>query len=91
MQQQPSSHRSAACADPSSGQGICQRRHHRERLCPGGVSTDMWGEIDRPFAEITAPRSAPEDVAAFVAYMAGPDADYMTGQTPLIDGGLVYR
>ena len=33
----------------------------------------------------------PEDVAAFVAYLASPDADYMTGQTPLIDGGLVYR
>ena len=23
--------------------------------------------------------------------LAGPDADYMTGQAPLIDGGLVYR
>lgn len=33
----------------------------------------------------------PEDVAAFVAYLASPDADYMTGQTPLIDGGMVYR
>lgn len=33
----------------------------------------------------------PEDVAAFVAYLAGPDSDYMTGQAPLIDGGLVYR
>ncbi len=33
----------------------------------------------------------PDDVAAFVAYLASPDADYMTGQTPLIDGGLVYR
>lgn len=33
----------------------------------------------------------PEDVAAFVAYLAGPDADYMTGQAPIIDGGLVYR
>jgi meso-butanediol dehydrogenase/(S,S)-butanediol dehydrogenase/diacetyl reductase len=33
----------------------------------------------------------PEDVAGFVAYLAGPDADYMTGQAPLIDGGLVYR
>ena len=31
----------------------------------------------------------PEDVAAFVSYLAGPD--YMTGQAPLIDGGLVYR
>lgn len=33
----------------------------------------------------------PEDVAGLVAYLAGPDADYMTGQSPLIDGGLVYR
>ncbi len=33
----------------------------------------------------------PEDVAGFVAYLAGPDADYMTGQAVMIDGGLVYR
>ncbi|BBX91289.1 acetoin reductase [Mycolicibacterium boenickei] len=33
----------------------------------------------------------PEDVAGFVAYLSGPDADYMTGQAGLIDGGLVYR
>ncbi len=33
----------------------------------------------------------PEDVAGFVAFLAGPDSDYMTGQAPLIDGGLVYR
>lgn len=33
----------------------------------------------------------PEDVAAFVSFLAGPDADYMTGQAPLIDGGMVYR
>ena len=33
----------------------------------------------------------PEDVAAFVSYLAGSDSDYMTGQAPMIDGGLVYR
>ncbi|AEF42659.1 acetoin reductase [Hoyosella subflava] len=33
----------------------------------------------------------PEDVAGFVSYLAGPDSDYMTGQSPMIDGGLVYR
>jgi meso-butanediol dehydrogenase/(S,S)-butanediol dehydrogenase/diacetyl reductase len=33
----------------------------------------------------------PEDVAAFVSFLASPDSDYMTGQAPLIDGGLVYR
>lgn len=33
----------------------------------------------------------PQDVAGFVAYLAGPGADYMTGQAGLIDGGMVYR
>ena len=33
----------------------------------------------------------PDDVAGFVAYLAGADADYMTGQSGVIDGGLVYR
>jgi meso-butanediol dehydrogenase/(S,S)-butanediol dehydrogenase/diacetyl reductase len=33
----------------------------------------------------------PDDLAGFVSYLAGPDAEYMTGQAGLIDGGLVYR
>lgn len=33
----------------------------------------------------------PDDVAAFVSFLSGPDSDYMTGQAPLIDGGLVFR
>jgi meso-butanediol dehydrogenase/(S,S)-butanediol dehydrogenase/diacetyl reductase len=35
--------------------------------------------------------SVPADVAAFVSYLCGPDSDYMTGQCPLIDGGMVFR
>lgn len=31
----------------------------------------------------------PQDVAAFVSYLAGPDSDYMTGQSVMIDGGIV--
>jgi meso-butanediol dehydrogenase/(S,S)-butanediol dehydrogenase/diacetyl reductase len=31
----------------------------------------------------------PEDVASFVSYLAGPDSDYMTGQSVMIDGGVV--
>ncbi|WP_433035528.1 hypothetical protein [Actinomycetospora sp. CA-053990] len=30
-------------------------------------------------------------MAAFVSYLAGPGSDYMTGQTPVIDGGMRYR
>ncbi|WP_275555323.1 (S)-acetoin forming diacetyl reductase [Mixta sp. Marseille-Q2659] len=34
--------------------------------------------------------SEPEDVAACVSFLAGPDSDYMTGQALLIDGGMVF-
>lgn len=33
----------------------------------------------------------PEDVAATVSFLAGPDSDYITGQSLITDGGLVYR
>lgn len=33
----------------------------------------------------------PEDVAATVSFLAGPDSDYVTGQAIIADGGLVYR
>lgn len=35
--------------------------------------------------------SEPDDVAACVAYLSGPDSDYMTGQALIIDGGMVYN
>ena len=34
--------------------------------------------------------SVPEDVAKTVSYLAGPDSDYMTGQTLVIDGGIIF-
>lgn len=57
------------------------------------ISGAPVGETYKKYVEGIALGRAqtPEDVAAFVAYLAGPDSDYMTGQAPLIDGGLVYR
>ncbi|MBI3227977.1 MAG: acetoin reductase [Mycolicibacterium cosmeticum] len=51
------------------------------------------GETFEKFAATIALGRAetPEDVAGFVGYLAGPGADYMTGQSGLIDGGMVYR
>jgi len=34
--------------------------------------------------------SQPSDVAACVSFLAGPDSDYMTGQSILVDGGMVF-
>lgn len=34
--------------------------------------------------------STGEDVAGFVSFLAGPDSNYMTGQSPLIDGGMLF-
>lgn len=32
----------------------------------------------------------PEDVASFVSYLASKDSDYMTGQSVMIDGGVIF-
>ena len=52
---------------------------------PGATYAQFVGGIALGRAEV------PEDVAGLVSYLAGPDGRYMTGQAPLIDGGLVYR
>ncbi|AQA03144.1 diacetyl reductase [Mycobacterium sp. MS1601] len=48
--------------------------------------------FDKQASKIALGRpSTPEDVAGFVAFLAGPDSDYMTGQSPLIDGGMLFN
>ncbi len=52
---------------------------------PLGYGTEQFAK------RITLGRlSEAEDVAACVAYLAGPDSNYMTGQSLLIDGGMVF-
>ena len=56
------------------------------------TGADIGESYDKFVGGIALGRAqTPEDVAAFVSYLAGPDSDYMTGQAPMIDGGLVYR
>ncbi|TCV93005.1 acetoin reductase [Biostraticola tofi] len=62
------------------------KRMSEETGAPLGETYDKYvGGIALGRAE------TPDDVASFVSYLSGPDSDYMTGQAPLIDGGLVYR
>lgn len=51
------------------------------------------GEVLKEYTKlITAGRvSVPEDVACFVSYLASSDADYMTGQSVMIDGGIIMN
>lgn len=50
-----------------------------------------WG-MEQFTQNITLKRlSEPEDVAATVSFLAGPDSDYMTGQALIIDGGMVFN
>lgn len=50
------------------------------------------GEAMKKFAQLISLGRVeqPEDVAAFVSYLASKDSDYMTGQSVMIDGGIIF-
>jgi len=60
---------------------------------PGPVDTDM-NPADGDFAAMLKPLTAlgryavPDEIAAMVAFLAGPEAGYVTGASLMIDGGF---
>lgn len=69
------------------------RRIRANIIQPGPIDTGM-APVEGPVADLLKSRSAlgrygtPEDVAAAVAFLVGPEASYITGATLTVDGGL---
>lgn len=65
-------------------------------LIDKGLGSYLGTQTGEAFKQYSAtiplgrPQTA-EDVAGLVSYLAGPDSNYMTGQSVIIDGGLVMR
>lgn len=73
-----------------SGRGITVNA-----VAPGFIETDMTAALSEAIrtsvvGHIPLGRfGAPEDIAAAVAFLAGAEAAYITGQTLVVDGGMV--
>jgi len=63
-------------------------------VAPGYIETDMTAVLPQQAKDAflnTVPLARagqPEDVAAAVAFLAGPDSAYITGQVLCVDGGF---
>jgi len=64
-------------------------------IAPGFIETDMTAELSEAAVEQLQERiplgrfGTPEDVARLARFLAGPGAEYITGQVLAVDGGMV--
>jgi glucose 1-dehydrogenase len=80
----------------SLAQELAPRRIRVNSIAPGAIRTsinrDAWETADArdqllkliPYGRI----GVPEDIGRAAAWLASDDADYMTGQTMFVDGGM---
>ena len=73
-----------------SGRGITSNV-----VAPGFIETDMTAVLPESIRTAVVERiplarfGAPDDIASAVAFLAGPEAGYITGQVLVVDGGMV--
>jgi 3-oxoacyl-[acyl-carrier protein] reductase len=64
-------------------------------VCPGFIETDMTSVLSdeikaKVLAQVPLGRlGRPEEIAGVVQFLAGPQAEYITGQSIVVDGGMV--
>jgi 3-oxoacyl-[acyl-carrier protein] reductase len=79
----------------SVAQELASRNILVNAVAPGFISTDMTDALTKEQQEAILTRvplaklGSPEDVANVVRFLASDDANYITGQTINIDGGMV--
>mgnify|MGYP006285980103 CR=1 FL=1 len=79
----------------STAKEFASRHIQVNAVAPGYIATEMTEQVSedarQAFLELIplARPGTPEDVAAAVCFLASADADYITGQTLHVDGGLV--
>ena len=73
---------------------VASRKITVNAIAAGFVETDIWEGVPdsaREYLESIIPlgrKGVPEDIAYAVAFLASDEADYITGQTLAVDGGM---
>ncbi len=79
----------------STAQELGSRGITCNAVAPGFIETEMTAQLSDEAREQMLGRvplgrpGQPEDVAAAVVFLAGPEAAYITGQVLIVDGGMV--